>query len=1183
MSTQYQVMDGNTAAAYTSYAFTEVSAMFPITPSSVMAELTDEWATQGKKNIFGTTVDIIQLQSEGGAAGAVHGSLSAGALTTTYTASQGLLLMIPNIYKVAGELKPGVFHVSARTVSAHALSIFGDHSDVMACRQTGAAMMASANPQEVMDLGAISHLSAIKGSMAFIHFFDGFRTSHEMQKIAVTDYDEMAKLVDYEALEKFRKGSLNPERPLTRGTTQNPDIFFQQKEASNRYFDELPGIVSDYMKKFGDVTGRYYDLFDYYGAEDAEYLIVIMGSGADTVKETVDYMTAQGLKVGMINVHLYRPFSLEHFLDKVPATVKRIAAMDRCKEAGSVGEPLYKDICNVYYEKGIPMEIVGGRYGVGQKDTTPAQFVAVYENLMSDEPKNDFTIGIEDDLTFKSLPMKEEISTSSPGTIECKLWGIGSDGTIGAGKNTTKIVGKHTDKYVQAFFVYDSKKSGGMTQTHLRFSDDPIRSPYLVTKADYVACSVPAYLNIYDMTKHLKDGGIFLLNCMWKGEELEANLPAAMKRDIASRGIKLYVIDAIHAALDIGLGNRTNTILQSSFFYLTGVMPAEEAMEYMKDAIRTTYIKKGEDVIAKNISAIERGITDLVKVDVPESWKDCPVEEKEIDAPDYIKNVVMPMNAQEGDSLPVSAFKDMADGSFPNGSTEYEKRGTAVTVPCWEIDECIQCNRCAYVCPHAAIRPFLLDEKEMAEVPEGFETVQAKGPGLEKYQFRMQLSPLDCTGCGSCVENCPKKGVALHMEPLPDMMGEADKWTFAFDKVMVKEEIDKKASVKNSQFAQPLFEFSAACAGCAETPYIKLLTQLFGRSMFIANASGCSSAFGGSTPGTPYRKDKFGCGPTWAMSLFEDCAEYAYGMMLGSEKIRKTLKAQVEELAGLGVCRAECEDWLENMENREASIDTTAKLVAALGGAPAGTEVEEVKINPALSGRAAELATEIVKNKEYLAKKSYWAFGGDGWAYDIGYGGLDHVIASGRDINILVLDTEVYSNTGGQSSKATPTGAIAKFAAGGKETKKKDLGMMAMSYGYVYVAQVAMGADQNQTLKAFREAEAYPGPSIVICYCPCIEHGIKVGMTYSQIHQKDAVDCGYWNLYRYNPLLAKEGKNPFTLDSKEPTANLREFLMSENRYTALKLIDEDRAEQFYQKAQKDCTERYEKYRALAEG
>ena len=908
-----------------------------------------------------------------------------------------------------------------------------------------------------------------------------------------------------------------------------------------------------------------------------------MGSGADTVKETVDYMTAQGHKVGMINVHLYRPFSLEHFLDKVPATVKRIAAMDRCKEAGSVGEPLYKDICNVYYEKGIPMEIVGGRYGVGQKDTTPAQFVAVYENLMSEAPKNDFTIGIEDDLTFKSLPMKEEISTSSPGTIECKLWGIGSDGTIGAGKNTTKIVGKHTDKYVQAFFVYDSKKSGGMTQTHLRFSDDPIRSPYLVTKADYVACSVPAYLNIYDMTKHLKDGGIFLLNCMWKGEELEANLPAAMKRDIANRGIKLYVIDAIHAALDIGLGNRTNTILQSSFFYLTGVMPAEEAMEYMKDAIRTTYIKKGEDVIAKNISAIERGITDLVKVDVPESWKDCPVEEKEIDAPDYIKNVVMPMNAQEGDSLPVSAFKDMADGSFPNGSTEYEKRGTAVTVPCWEIDECIQCNRCAYVCPHAAIRPFLLDEKEMAEVPEGFETVQAKGPGLEKYQFRMQLSPLDCTGCGSCVENCPKKGVALHMEPLPDMMGEADKWIFAFDKVMVKEEIDKKASVKNSQFAQPLFEFSAACAGCAETPYIKLLTQLFGRSMFIANASGCSSAFGGSTPGTPYRKDKFGCGPTWAMSLFEDCAEYAYGMMLGSEKIRKTLKAQVEELAGLGVCRAECEAWLENMENREASIDTTAKLVAALGGAPAGTEVEEVKINPALSGRAAELATEIVKNKEYLAKKSYWAFGGDGWAYDIGYGGLDHVIASGRDINILVLDTEVYSNTGGQSSKATPTGAIAKFAAGGKETKKKDLGMMAMSYGYVYVAQVAMGADQNQTLKAFREAEAYPGPSIVICYCPCIEHGIKVGMTYSQIHQKDAVDCGYWNLYRYNPLLAKEGKNPFTLDSKEPTANLREFLMSENRYTALKLIDEDRAEQFYQKAQKDCTERYEKYRALAEG
>ncbi len=1181
MSVKYQVMDGNTAAAYTSYAFTEVSAMFPITPSSVMAELTDEWATQGKKNIFGQTVDIIQLQSEGGAAGAVHGSLSAGALTTTYTASQGLLLMIPNIYKVAGELKPGVFHVSARTVSAHALSIFGDHSDVMACRQTGAAMMASANPQEVMDLGAISHLSAIKGSMAFIHFFDGFRTSHEEQKIALTDYDEMAKLVDYDALEKFRKGSLNPERPLTRGTTQNPDIFFQQKEASNRYFDELPGIVEEYMKKFGEVTGRHYSLFDYYGAEDAEYLIVIMGSAADTTKETVDYMMAQGHKVGMINVHLYRPFSIEHFLAKVPKTVRKIAVMDRCKEAGSVGEPLYKDVCNVYYEQGIPMEIVGGRYGVGQKDTTPAQIVSVYENLMADEPKNDFTVGIEDDLTFKSLPKKEEIDVASPGTLQCKLWGIGSDGTIGAGKNTTKIVGNETDKYVQAFFVYDSKKSGGMTQTHLRFSDQPIRSPYLVTKADYVACSVPAYLGLYDMTKDVKDGGTFLLNCMWKGKELEDHLPADMKRDIANRNINFYVIDAISAAIDIGLGNRTNTILQSAFFNLVNVMEAEEATGHMKDAIRTTYIKKGEEVIAKNISAIERGFADLVKVEVPDYWKDATEEKVEPDVPDYIKNVVMPMNAQEGNSLPVSAFKDMADGSFPNGSTEYEKRGTAVTVPCWEIDECIQCNRCSYVCPHAAIRPFLLDEEERAKAPAEFKTMQATGKGLENYQYRIQLSPLDCTGCGSCVECCPKSGSALHMEPLADMLKEADNWTFAFDNVMVKEEIVKKESLKNSQFAQPLFEFSAACAGCAETPYIKLLTQLFGRSMFVANASGCSSAFGGSTPGTPYRKDKFGCGPTWAMSLFEDCAEYAYGMLLGSEKIRKTLKSQVEELAGLGVCKEECEAWLASMDNREESIATTAKLVAALGGEPAGVE-EEVKINPALSGRAAELATEIVKNKEYLAKKSYWAFGGDGWAYDIGYGGLDHVIASGKDINILVLDTEVYSNTGGQSSKATPTGAIAKFAAGGKETKKKDLGMMAMTYGYVYVAQVAMGADPNQTLKAFREAEAYPGPSIVICYCPCIEHGIKVGMTHSQGHMKEAVDCGYWNLYRYNPLLAKEGKNPFILDSKEPTADLREFLMSENRYTALKLIDESRAEEFYQKAQEDCTARYEKYRELAE-
>lgn len=1165
-------MDGNTAAAYISYAFTEVAGIFPITPSSPMAEYVDEWSAKGKKNIFGQTVDVVEMQSEGGAAGTMHGSLGAGALTTTYTASQGLLLMIPNMYKISGELLPGVFHVTARTLSVHGLSIFGDHSDVMACRQTGFALLAASSPQEVMDMGAVAHLSAIKGRVPFLHFFDGFRTSHEIQKIDALDYDDLKPLVDQDALNKFRKASMNPEHPSTRGTTQNPDIFFQQREACNNFYTALPAIVEEYMNEINKLTGRNYKLFDYYGADDAKYLIISMGSVCETIKETIDYLLAKGEKVGLVNVHLYRPFSMEHFLSVIPDSVERIAVLDRTKEPGSLGEPLYQDVTSVYYKKNKPLMILGGRYGLASKDTTPAQIVSVYENLMADTPKDNFTIGIEDDVTFLSLPAKEAIDITPEGTTSCKLWGLGSDGTVGANKNTIKIIGENTPMYAQAYFVYDSKKSGGLTQSHLRFGKEQIRSPYLVTAADFVACSAPSYVDKYDMMRDLKPGGTFLLNCFWNMEELEKNLPNPMKKALAQKKINFYTIDAIGIARELGMEGRTNSVLQASFFKLMPIISLEEAVSFMKDAVAKTYMKKGADIVEMNYAAIDRGISDLVKIDIPAAWADLEAEEKDYsDVPEFIRDVVFTMNRQEGDVLPVSTFVGMEDGTFPAGTTAYEKRGAAVDVPQWEIDNCIQCNQCSYVCPHAAIRPFLLDEKEAAAAPAGFQMKKALGKGLEQYQYRIQVSPLDCTGCGSCAQVCPSKVKSLLMKPLASQLDQAPNWTYAVDQVAVKKDAFNSATIKNSQFAQPLFEFSGACSGCGETPYVKLATQLFGDRMYITNASGCSSAYGGSTPATPYTKNKEGCGPAWAMSLFEDNAEYMYGMFLGSEKVRKKLAENIEVLNKAGIATAETGEWLAEMNSPEKSKIASINLVNAMESYQAKNEEEK------------ELIGFILQNHEFLSKKSYWAFGGDGWAYDIGFGGLDHVLASGDNVNMLVLDTEVYSNTGGQSSKSTSAGAIAKFASAGKRAKKKDLGLMAMSYGYIYVAQIAMGYDQAQTLKAFREAEAYPGPSLIIAYSPCIEHGIKEGMTHSQRHMKEAVEAGYWHLYRYNPMLKAEGKNPFILDSKEPSAALKDFLRSENRYAALEITFPDRAEELFEKAESDAKERYESYKKLATG
>lgn len=1165
MSKSTAIMDGNQAAAYISYAFTEVAGIFPITPSSPMAEHVDEWAANGKKNLFGQPVQVVEMQSEGGAAGTVHGSLQSGALTTTYTASQGLLLMIPNMYKIAGEMLPSVFHVSARTLSAHALSIFGDHSDVMSVRNTGFSLLASSSPQEVMDLGAVSHLAAIHCRMPVLHFFDGFRTSHEIQKIESIDYEALRPLVDMDALRAFRKHSLNPEHPATRGTTVNPDIFFQCREACNEKVAQIPAAVEHYMQEISKITGRSYHLYDYYGAPDADRVIIVMGSVAETAKETVDYLTAQGEKVGLINVHLYRPFSAEHFLAAVPAACKRIAVLDRTKEPGAMGEPLYQDICSIYKEKGIPMDIVGGRYGLSSKDTTPGQILSVYENLAAEAPKNGFTIGIVDDVTMTSLPLTREINTAPAGQTSAEFWGMGSDGTVGANKNSIKIIGHATDLYCQAYFVYDSKKSGGLTQSHLRFGKEPIRSPYLISSADFVACHNPSYVHQYDMVKNLKDGGTFLLNCQWDMDGLEHNLPASMKRSLAAKHAKFYTINAIDIARGLGLGNRTNTILQAAFFKLAAVIPVDQAVAEMKEAIYKSYFKKkGQAVVDMNNASIDHGLNELVEIAIPENWLTAEEAAVENNAPAFIKEVVSVMNRQEGDVLPVSMMikYGLEDGTWPAGTSKYEKRGAAVEVPEWNMDACIQCNQCSLVCPHAAIRPILVDKTEKAAAPDGFATKTALGAGLDQYQFRLQVSPYDCTGCGSCVNVCPAKEKALVMKPLATQLGEGINWTYAVDKVEIKKDAVSAKSVKTSQFAKPYFEFSGACAGCGETPYIKLVTQLFGERMYIANASGCSSAYGGSTPSSPYCTDKNGHGPAWAMSLFEDNAEYAYGYLLGQDAVRLQLAQAVQALSERGTAKHACEAYLEKGNDAAESRAVSDALLAAL------------------ASDASDEAAFIRQNEEFLTKKSVWAFGGDGWAYDIGYGGLDHVLASGKNINVLVLDTEVYSNTGGQASKSTAAAAIAKFAAGGKATKKKDLGLMAMSYGYVYVAQIAMGADPAQTLKAIREAEAYDGPSLIIAYSPCIEHGMKCGMGLSQAEQKKAVDAGYWHLYRYNPERKDEGQNPFSLDSKEPTGDFQKFLLGQNRYASLKLSFPDKAEELYAKAEQDAKERLASYQNL---
>ncbi len=1163
-------MDGNQAASHVAYAFTEVAAIYPITPSSPMAEHVDEWSAHGKKNIFGDIINVIEMQSEAGAAGAVHGSLQAGALTTTFTASQGLLLMIPNMYKISGELLPGVFHVSARTLSAHALSIFGDHSDVYATRQTGFALLASSSVQEVMDLGSIAHLAAVKSRVPFLHFFDGFRTSHEIQKIEVIEYDDLEKLLDKDAVDEFRKRALNPESPVTRGTAQNPDIFFQEREASNLYYENVPGMVAGYMDEISKITGRKYRPFVYYGAKDAENIVIAMGSVTETLKEVVDYLNSRGEKAGLVTVHLYRPFSAKYLMEAIPDTAKKITVLDRTKEPGAEGEPLYLDVRNAYYESGTQPVIVGGRYGLSSKDVTPGSLIPVFDNMKLPEPKNGFTVGIVDDVTFKSLPLHDEVITVPEGTIECKFYGIGADGTVGANKNSIKIIGDNTDLYSQAYFSYDSKKSGGVTVSNLRFGKSPIKSTYLITNPDFVACHVPSYLDKYDMLKGLKKGGTFLINSLWCEDEILEKIPDNMKKYIADNDIKVYVINATDIAEDIGLGTRTNTIMQSAFFKLANVIPYEESQKMMKDAILKSYGTKGDNVVKMNYAAVDRGGGELVQLKIPEEWKNLKVKEHPVmeNAPAFIRDVADPINHLRGDQLPVSSFKDFPDGTFPPGTTAYEKRGVAVHVPQWIPDNCIQCNQCSYVCPHAVIRPFLLDEKEAAGVPEGTPLIDAKGKGLEGYRFRMQISPLDCTGCGNCADVCPSKEKALVMQPMESQMDEDARWDYFSRNVSYKGGILAPGNVKGSQFLQPLFEYSGACAGCGETPYVKLVTQLFGSRMLIANATGCSSIYGGSAPSTPYCTNTDGCGPAWASSLFEDAAEFGYGMMLGINQ----MKARVAELARVYIENGSSSDlkdalkeWIEGKEDADKSAETAKKIL------------------PLLEKDKSSEAKEILKLKSYLVKKSVWSLGGDGWAYDIGYGGLDHVLASGEDINILVLDTEVYSNTGGQSSKATPTGSVAKFAAAGKRVKKKDLGMMAMSYGYVYVAQISMGASQSQTLKAIREAEAYPGPSLVIAYAPCINHGIRAGMGKTQQEMKNAVESGYWHLYRFNPLLEKEGKNPFTLDSKEPDwGKFRDFLMSEVRYTSLKKTFPEVADGLYGEAEENAKWRYNRYKKLAE-
>ncbi|KYK22816.1 pyruvate-flavodoxin oxidoreductase [Thermoplasmatales archaeon SG8-52-2] len=1160
-------VDGNTAAAHVAYAFSDVAAIYPITPSSPMGEVVDQWSAQGRKNIFGQTLRVQEMQSEGGAAGAVHGALSTGAFCSTFTASQGLLLMVPNMYKISGELMPTVFHVSARALAGQALSIFGDHQDVMAARATGFAFLASGSIQEIMDLALVAHLSSIRASIPFVHFFDGFRSSHEIQKIEMLDYNDIPPIVDWEGIKKHRERAMNPEKPHLRGTAQNPDIYFQLNEAANKFYLEVPRIVEEEMKKVSNLTGRKYSLFDYVGAPDADRIIVMMGSGAEAAEEAAEYLNNHGEKVGLLKVRLFRPFSAQHFISAVPESVKRIAVLDRTKENGSYGEPLYVDISAVYQHQKKDITIVGGRYGLGSKDFTPSMAKAVFDNLKMNEPKNNFTVGITDDVTFTSLPITEEIDATPEGLVQCKFWGLGGDGTVGANKDAIKIIGDNTDMYVQGYFAYDAKKSAGVTVSHLRFGKVPIKSTYLVSHADYVACHNPSYVDKYDLLEGIKQDGTFVLNSPWNLEEMEENLPNSLKRKIAEKNLKFYSIDAVKIAEDVGLTGRINMVMQTVFFKLSKVLPVDDAISYLKEAIQKTYGKKGKDIVEMNWKAVDASLNNINEIQYPSSWATLEPEKKiETDEPDFIKNVMRPMTAMQGDKLPVSAFTPA--GIFPTSVTKYEKRGVAIHIPEWQIDHCIQCNQCAMVCPHAAIRPVLLTDEELNNAPEGFVAKKAVGKGMEDLSFRIQVYPEDCVGCGNCADICPSKEKALIMKPFDTQQNQRPNQKYS-ENIPIRTGDFDKYSVKGSQFRQPLIEFSGACAGCGETPYMKVITQLYGDRMIIANATGCSSIWGGSAPAVPFTVNKDGHGPTWANSLFEDNAEYGFGMALGTlqrrNKLADLVKQALDENKVSGDSKEVFEKWLENKDNADGSKEW-------------GNKIKEHLEN----NHSDEILNQIWEYRRLLTKKSIWSVGGDGWAYDIGYGGLDHVLAMNEDINILVFDTEVYSNTGGQSSKATPIGSVAKFAASGKKTKKKDLGVMAMTYGYVYVTSIAMGANKNQMMKSLKEAESYPGPSLIIAYAPCINHGIRAGMGKTQNEMKLAVESGYWPLYRYNPRLAKEGKNPFQLDSKEPNGTLKEFIMGEVRYNSLTRTFPDEAKRLHNLLENDVNERFKKYKSMSE-
>ncbi|WP_312091258.1 pyruvate:ferredoxin (flavodoxin) oxidoreductase [Aminipila sp.] len=1170
-------LDGNTAAAYVAYAYTDVAAIYPITPSSGMAELTDDWSAKGRKNIFGQEVSLVEMQSEAGVAGAFHGSLQAGALTTTFTASQGLLLMIPNLYKIAGELLPGVLHVSARAISTHALSIFGDQQDVMAVRQTGCALLASGSVQEVMDLAPVAHLSAIKGRIPFIHFFDGFRTSHEFQKVEGLEYSDYAEMADFDAIQEFRDRALSPNHPVTRGTAQNPDIYFQGREASNPFYNSLISVVEEYLQKIYKKTGRKYGLFNYYGASDAEYIIIAMGSVTETIEETIDYHNSRGEKYGLVKVHLFRPFSIKHFLNCIPNTVKKIAVLDRTKEPGAIGEPLYLDVCSCYMGMKEPPMIIGGRYGLGSKDTNSSDITAVYNNLKQTYPKTHFTVGIIDDVTNTSLEKTQNVLTEPSDRISCKIWGLGSDGTVGSNKQAIMIIGNKTNNNVQAYFDYDSKKSGGVTISHLRFGKSPIKSTYLVENADYIACHNQSYVNKYDILDDIKQGGTFVLNCQWSDEELEEYLPPLYKRKIAEKNVNFYTINAVKIAQQLGLGNRINMIMQGAFFNLIQILPKEEFVKELKKAVTYSYDKKGDKVVQMNQEAIMKGIENIHKVSVPRTWKELKEHEKVSERilnkePDFVKNIMRPMLAQKGNQLPVSAFGGREDGTFPSGTTAYEKRGIAINIPEWIEENCIQCNQCAYICPHAVIRPFLLSKEEVNRAPGSFRTIKASGKALEELYFRIQLSPMDCTGCGNCADICPAKEKALIMKPLITQEKQAENWKFASCEIGYKINIPYNGSFKDSQFKEPLMEYSGACAGCGEPAYIKLITQLFGERMMMANATGCSSIWGASAPSTCYSTNKEGNGPAWASSLFEDNAEFGFGMYLAMKQMRSSLEQNLKMLLKNNIAedvKTLIGEWIDKKEDGKLSKQISDKLIQALDRC---TDLEP---------SSAELINKIKQRKDYLTKRSHWIVGGDGWAYDIGFGGLDQVLSSGEDVNVLVFDTEIYSNTGGQASKSTPTAAVAKFASSGKKSGKKDLGRMMMTYGNVYVAQVGIHADNGQFIKAVAEAESYRGPSLIIAYSPCISHGIKEGMGRSMENIKKAVKAGYWHLYRYNPDLKKEGKNPFILDSKEPTESFREFLMSQVRYSSLAKTFPEEAEELFMKAENDSKERYEIYKKMA--